>query len=215
MRTLTLTALLALTATTAQARPIVLWHVPDNATQSVDGADTELDTYRDRFTDRKQDIEAAKGDLQEAKARRRDARVERKTARFELREDRRTFRKAKHKDWSDKELASAADAYADAIAKVDRTKDHMTWHNALIDAERAEIKLAKAQTSRAAAELEYQQAYMLYTNDAKNAWMFDPKRFAEQRERLNDKVDRERADTNVAKDVTKDERSDYVSANLK
>lgn len=212
MRPIVFTLLLSIGGA-AQASPVI-WHVPDRATRSVEGADIGLLSLRDAVYERKMTIAAEQSDVENARARLRDRLSDRVEARDEVRATQRETRLAIREGASDGRLIELTATRALAESRHDAADERVAWHRAEVRASRADVAHARTRTHQAVARLELRQAELLTEHDTGLSWLFAPGRFQRQKDRLDREVALQASDRQVARSMSIDQHADYVSANV-
>jgi len=206
-----LVAALCMAPMAAHARPIVWLTVPDSLTQRVEGADVALGAEREQVETAKYAIVATQGDREHLKARRRDARADRRVACGDMHDARRELSKAQ-RGGDETVVAARTDTYIASLAEFDRAREHVKWHDALLDVNLAEKHADQARHARAVAALEFEQSVLLGRH---GTWlMFGPGAFDQQVKRMERKIEAREADVDIAESVAADTQTEYTASNF-
>jgi len=211
MRTATILLTCALTIpTAAQARPIVWWHMGDGAVEDVPDHDDKL--YEERNAVAAAELAVARRDnaIDDRKEDRKEARQMRRDAREDLRTARKDLRRADRND--NQGMRKEIDDRAEAERQLAEAKDYVDLQKTRVHAARERKQLAKSELSRAIAEREYAEAFLVSVHDTKGADWTVPNRYLNQRSRIQDEVLDDERELAMARADVREASQDHWSA---
>jgi len=186
MRTTTLTLCALLLPAAADARPMVWWHMSDGPVEEVPDHIEQLGDERAMVAEAEVAVDRRQLAIDQRKEARTSARAMRRQARKDLRDARRDVRQADRDDHIAMRVAIDDEALAER--QLMEAHDLVDLQTARIRAAREQRRLAASRLSRAIAQREYAEAFLVSVNDTKGEDWTVPNRYLRQRVRMQDEV---------------------------